>query len=196
MKAFIWGMGDIEVKKRIAALIFFMFGGLFLQGCSDRTGTEDVIVTDNAPVEELADSDPSKHYLQTPSKVDMVVYKSPTCGCCADWIEHINDQGFSTRIEHPAIMSEVKLAWKIPTDLQSCHTAVSRQGYVFEGHIPAHVIQRFLAEKPRKAYGLTVPDMPVGSPGMEMGDRFEPYNVYLLREDGKKIVFTHIGEPR
>jgi len=130
------------------------------------------------------------------SSSDFTVYKSPTCGCCADWIAHVNDAGFTTQTVHPDDLNTVKQSLNIPRESQSCHTAVTKEGYVFEGHIPAHVIQRFLAERPANAIGLAVPGMPVGSPGMEMGDRFDAYDVWLLRKDGKREVFTHIASPR
>ena len=72
-------------------------------------------------------------------------------------------------------------------------TAVSSDGYVFEGHVPAHVIQRFLTDPPNNAIGLAVPGMPVGSPGMEVGDRFDPYDVLLLRTDGSSEVYIHMA---
>lgn len=161
---------------------------LAVAGCDDKS-TPGVAV-ESAPAMSAAD------YLAAPKNVDLLVYSSNTCGCCEDWVKHMKDNGFSSRIVHPEKLIDVKVAWNINIDQQACHTAVSRQGYVFEGHIPAHVIQRFLAERPRNAIGLAVPGMPVGSPGMEMGDEFEPYDVLLLRKDGKTEVFTRITAPR
>lgn len=121
------------------------------------------------------------------------VYKSPTCGCCQEWIDHMEAQGFRTDIHHPAALNEVKAKYQIAPQYQSCHTAVSPTGYVFEGHIPAKIIERFLTEKPADAIGLAVPGMPMGSPGMEMGNRFTPYDVLLLKTDGSTQVYARIN---
>lgn len=121
------------------------------------------------------------------------VLKSPTCMCCEGWVEHINDRGFVSQISHPQDLNAAKLRLGIPPHLQSCHTAISEQGYVFEGHIPAYLIHRFLAEAPNDAVGLTVPGMPAGSPGMEIGEQFEPYDVLVMKSDGSTGVYAHIA---
>ncbi|TVZ37166.1 hypothetical protein P886_1507 [Alteromonadaceae bacterium 2753L.S.0a.02] len=139
--------------------------------------------------------DATVNLTKPPRNVDFTVYKSPTCGCCSDWIKHLETNGFTAESVEPQDLSAVKQAWKLSPELQSCHTAVSRQGYLFEGHIPAHVIQRFLAERPANAVGLVVPGMPLGSPGMEIDDKFEAYDVLLLRKDGKTELFTRISHP-
>ena len=120
------------------------------------------------------------------------VFKSPTCGCCGKWVSHIEESGLETKTYHPDDLTAVKQRLGITPRLQSCHTAVSKDGYVFEGHIPASVMQRFLAEKPKGALGLAVPGMPVGSPGMEMGSRRDSYDVLLLMKDGTTSVYQHI----
>src|SRR5690606_31887619 len=94
----------------------------------------------------------------------LTVYKSPTCGCCGEWVEHVEAAGFQSSTEHPEDLSGLKDKLGVPQNLRSCHTAVSKQGYVFEGHIPARYIQAFLANPPKDSLGLTVPGMPVGSP--------------------------------
>ncbi len=127
------------------------------------------------------------------SQADFQVYKSPTCGCCGDWVEHLHDNGYSTSVHHPDNLTLLKAERGVAEQYQSCHTAVSQRGFIFEGHIPAWVITDFLAAPPEGAIGLAVPGMPIGSPGMEMGDRFSPYDVLLLREDGSSIVYRHIA---
>lgn len=122
------------------------------------------------------------------------VYKSETCGCCGEWIAHADERGFQSTSHHPADLGEVKARLGISPRYQSCHTAVTKDGYVFEGHIPAKLIHQFLAEKPAGAIGLAVPGMPLGSPGMEVGDRFTPYDVLLLKEDGSSEVYAHINQ--
>ena len=124
----------------------------------------------------------------------MDVYKSPTCGCCAKWVAHIEAADFSVAVHHPSDLNKLKDDKGILPRYQSCHTAVSQAGYVFEGHIPADVIKRFLSNPPTNALGLAVPGMPVGSPGMEMGDRYDEYDVLLLAKDGSSTVFEHIAK--
>ncbi len=119
----------------------------------------------------------------------MTVYKSPTCSCCEKWIEHMQGAGFDIRIEHPDDLLAIKLKNGIERDLQSCHTAVF-DGYFFEGHVPADDVKRFLTEKPADAAGLSVPRMPVGSPGMEMDGRQEPYQVMLVTKQGEKRSYS------
>ena len=120
------------------------------------------------------------------------VFKSPTCGCCGKWVSHIEENGLVAKTYHPDNLNLVKQKLGIAAEFQSCHTGVSKEGYVFEGHIPADVMQRFLAEKPKGALGLAVPGMPMGSPGMEMGDRRDSYDVLLLMKDGTASIYQHI----
>lgn len=108
------------------------------------------------------------------------VYKSPTCGCCEKWVDHMRDHGFTVKT-HDVGNKEIRKKMGMSESLGSCHTAVVN-GYVFEGHIPAPDIKRFLRERP-KALGLAVPDMPHGSPGME-GSRVDPYSVLMVKERG------------
>ena len=126
------------------------------------------------------------------SPLTLDVYKSPTCGCCEAWIEHLNEKGFSLSVHHPPDLEAVKATNGIQARYRSCHTAVSREGYVFEGHVPARFVRQFLEEKPAGAIGLAVPGMPIGSPGMEMGDEFAPYQVLLLKTDGSSEVYTSV----
>jgi hypothetical protein len=127
-----------------------------------------------------------------PAAVVLDVYKSPSCGCCGAWVEHLEANNFAANIHHPDDLAGVKVRYGIEPRYQSCHTAISADNYVFEGHIPAAVIERFLAEKPAGAIGLAVPGMPVGSPGMEMGDRHDDYQVLLLKADGSSEVYQQI----
>lgn len=107
------------------------------------------------------------------------VYKSPTCGCCAKWVDHMRDHGFTVKT-HDVGNKEIRKKSGISESLGSCHTALIN-GYAIEGHVPAPDIIRLLKEKP-KAVGLSVPDMPHGTPGMEGSGRVDPYNVLLIEE--------------
>ena len=123
----------------------------------------------------------------------MIVYKNPKCGCCGKWVKHINDFGFSSQVNAVTNVTTIKSNYGIEPRYRSCHTTIA-EGYAFEGHIPAHVIQQFLTEKPQNVIGLSVPGMPAGSPGMEMGDRHDAYDVLLLKPDGSTEVYAHINE--
>ncbi len=122
------------------------------------------------------------------------VFKSPQCGCCGEWVDYMQAAGFNTQVTDTDALDGIKTRYNIPRQYQSCHTAVTDEGYIFEGHIPAEVIQRFLKEKPLNALGLSVPGMPVGSPGMEMGDKLMPYQVLLLMKDGSTQVYSEISQ--
>lgn len=115
------------------------------------------------------------------------VYKSPNCGCCGKWIDHMKDAGFEVRTHN---VMDVPLARKtlgMPERFGSCHTA-KVGGYVVEGHVPAADVQRLLKEKP-KAVGIAVPSMPPGSPGMESAKPV-PYNTLLVQAGGEATVFA------
>jgi hypothetical protein len=116
------------------------------------------------------------------------VYKTPTCGCCVKWIDHLEQAGFSVESETLDNVTPIKAANGVPPRLESCHTAIV-DGYVVEGHVPADIISRLLAEKPDIA-GVAVPGMPVGSPGMEMGGRKDPYQVVSFDDEGNLAVYA------
>lgn len=117
----------------------------------------------------------------------MQVYKSPWCGCCGAWVEHMKNAGFTVNVTELEVLDPVKSQYKVDPELQSCHTAVI-DGYVIEGHVPAREVKRLLEEKPA-ATGIAVPGMPVGSPGMEQGNEQEPYPVVLFAP-GKRALFA------
>jgi hypothetical protein len=102
--------------------------------------------------------------------------------------------GYKTQIQHPENLAEIKSDLHVPYEMQSCHTAVSENGYIFEGHIPARYIKQFLASPPADAIGLAVPAMPIGSPGMEIENSFTPYSVMLLKNDGTKSIYVSVTE--
>lgn len=122
------------------------------------------------------------------SQPAITVYKSPTCGCCANWVDHLEANGFDVRTVDTHETAKMKMRYGVPGDLRSCHTALV-DGYVIEGHVPAGEIKTMLEEKPEVA-GLAVPGMPIGSPGMEQGDRIDPYDVIAFQKNGKRTVFA------
>lgn len=124
----------------------------------------------------------------------LIVYKDPNCGCCAKWVEHLNENKINAKAENSNNMAHIKALYGIPTSSQSCHTAITTDNkYVFEGHVPAASIQRFLKEKPQGAIGLAVAGMPIGSPGMEVGKKIQAYDVLLIMSDGTTQVFETIN---
>ncbi len=118
---------------------------------------------------------------------EITVYKSPTCGCCAKWVTHLEENGFDVKPIDLANVNEMKIRYGVPGDLTSCHTALV-DGYVVEGHVPADVIKQLIEERPEAA-GLAVPGMPIGSPGME-GPNPEEYDVLAFQKDGKRSVYA------
>lgn len=117
------------------------------------------------------------------------VYRSPTCGCCMDWVEHLRESGFTVTVEDSDEMGEVKKRLGVPNGLTSCHTATVGD-YVVEGHVPAREIAKILTDKPENVAGLSVPGMPIGSPGMERGDRQDAYNVIAFNKEGRGTIFS------
>ena len=122
----------------------------------------------------------------------VTVYKDPTCGCCAKWVEHLRANGFATKVNEVANMGDIKEQNHVPRQARSCHTALVG-GYVIEGHVPAADIQRLLKERPVGVVGLGVPGMPIGSPGMEQGSRVQPYSVMAFDKAGRTQVFASHG---
>jgi len=117
----------------------------------------------------------------------ITVYKTPTCGCCGIWVNHLKSNGFQVIVKEVPNTAEYQRKYGVPAALESCHTAIV-DGYTIEGHVPAAEIQRLLKERP-KAKGLAVPGMPLGSPGMEAGGRSDRYSVLLFQADGKTTVY-------
>lgn len=127
---------------------------------------------------------------RTPTPM-MSVFKTPTCGCCAKWVDHMRQNGFNVHVTDLNDLTSIKAKHGVPARLQSCHTGVVN-GYVVEGHVPAADVKRVLKDKPA-VVGLTVPGMPAGSPGMEVpGITPPPYNVLAFDKAGAtKVYATH-----
>lgn len=116
------------------------------------------------------------------------VYKSPTCGCCGKWVEHMKTNGFKVVTHETNDVTPYKQRLGVPLGMGSCHTA-EVSGYLVEGHVPADDVKRLLAEKP-KAKGLVSPGMPQSAPGMDMPGK-QPYEIFLVRQDGSTTSFAH-----
>ncbi|MFW2437857.1 MAG: DUF411 domain-containing protein [Arenicellales bacterium] len=153
-------MKKIQISKRMGRSLALVFTILFLQIINIHTVLAEEIIT---------------------------VYKSPTCGCCTKWVSHLEENGFKVKAIDTKDMYAVKKKAGLPFGLGSCHTATV-EGYTIEGHVPASDVRRLLAERPA-VKGLTVPGMPMGSPGME-GPRKDRYSVLTFDDSGKTTVFS------
>lgn len=126
---------------------------------------------------------------QKPAAPLVEVFKSPTCGCCGNWVKHMQANGFIVRTTDMNDLTQIKKSRGVPAAVESCHTAVVN-GYVVEGHVPAADVHRLLKEKPAIA-GIAVGGMPLGSPGMDFpGTKAQPYNVMAFDKNGATRVFA------
>ncbi len=148
----------------------FAAGGIALSGCSGARSSAAGRQTSLSAVNKL------------------MVFRSPTCGCCEQWVDHMTAAGFQVQDKVTDEMVMVKQRYGVPPQLESCHTALVN-GYVIEGHVPAADVQRLLAERPDVA-GIAAPGMPAGSPGMEQGDRIDPYRVVSFTAGGATAIFA------
>ena len=128
------------------------------------------------------------------AQFDLLVHKTPTCGCCKKWVDHMEENGFSIITEDHESLAMIKDDLQIQPKFRSCHTGVSQEGYFFEGHVPGKYVAQFLSESNPGAIGLSVPGMPLGSPGMEVDNRFTPYDVLIHFQDGTSKVYAEIGK--
>lgn len=117
------------------------------------------------------------------------VFKSPTCGCCKEWVKHLQANGLTVNVHEVDDPSAVRASRGMPDAYGSCHTATV-QGYTIEGHVPAADIKRLLATKPAAVQGLAVPGMPMGSPGME-GPRHDAFDVLAVDKAGRATLYKH-----
>jgi hypothetical protein len=119
---------------------------------------------------------------------EMIVYATPSCGCCNGWVEHMRDNGFQVSVVHQDDLSAVREQHHVPAALRSCHVGIV-DGFAVEGHVPADAVRRLLAQRPA-VLGIAVPGMPAGSPGMEQPNGYtEPYEIYTFDASGPKAIF-------
>lgn len=183
--------GGILLAMVVAAVGAFWFLSVDAPAATSDIGGPDsrlAVMTDfEAPVDPAGVPIPLDH----PDLIPMTVYLSPTCGCCGQWVEHIADHGFEVELDYRADVATMKVELDVWPEFYSCHTAVVGD-YVIEGHVPGEVVRRFLAEAP-PVRGLAVPGMPVGSPGMEVGDSVQEYDVLSFTSDGRYAVYSREG---
>ena len=130
---------------------------------------------------------PAASHADAPTKI--TVYKDPSCGCCTKWVDHLRASGFRPTVHDRTDMDVLKASLGVPAALRSCHTAVAGK-YVVEGHVPAADVKRLLSRAPKGVVGIAVPDMPAGSPGMEMPGRRDRYDVIAISANGRTSVFA------
>jgi hypothetical protein len=122
------------------------------------------------------------------AKEQVVVYKSPSCGCCGGWVDHMEKNGYPVVVKNIDEMDQIKERLGVPDAMQSCHTA-QVGGYLIEGHVPASDVDKLLSDRPKGA-GLAAPGMPMGSPGMEVpGEVADKYDVLLFTKEGRARLF-------
>ena len=166
---------------KIASLGGISFG---LVACQRAT---DVISPATAQVISRPNSEPVQMSLALKAEV----WKTPTCGCCKAWIEHLEREGFTVQANDVQSTGAIRTKLGIPDDMGSCHTALIG-GFAVEGHVPAREIKRLMAEQPsfgKTVVGLSAPGMPVGSPGMETDGKRDKYDVMLVLKNGQHRVY-------
>lgn len=137
----------------------------------------------------------TRSFAQVPKPL-VEVWKSPTCGCCKDWVNYLEAHGFEVRVYDQGNHAK-RAELRLPLKYASCHTALV-QGYVLEGNVPVREIHRLLREQPR-ALGLAVPNMPIGSPGMDgpqYGGQKDPFDVLLVERSGQAGVYAQYPEKK
>lgn len=174
-----YGIFTLQANHFMSRLLALSLVSILALGCGD------------------ADAAPGGDSIATATMQDrdlptVLVYKTPSCGCCNGWIEHLEAAGFTVEARNVRDIMSVKRDTGVPVAMSSCHTAII-DGYVVEGHVPVDQIKRLLAERPDIA-GIAVPGMPTGSPGME-GRGASPYQVLSFTTDGEAAVYAEI-DPR
>ena len=176
--------------RRLVPAVLLAFP-LLLWGCGSESAASDAPVEEavERPAPPAAATSAAAADLDVGDLPEVMVYKTPTCGCCEDWIEHLRAEGFTVEVEDQNDLTPLKNMLGIPVRLRSCHTATVGK-YLVEGHVPAADIKRLLAEAPQIA-GIATPGMPIGSPGMEVpGREAEPYDVLAFDADGRTTVYA------
>ncbi|WP_296206777.1 DUF411 domain-containing protein [Psychrobacter sp. UBA3480] len=200
------------ISGRVLSAIVVLPLSLTIAACSqpnsaaaDSTlATEPTVATQNVqtthteqPTAEMTPiSAPSDTQSTILKNISATVYKDANCGCCKEWVGYAEGHGLNATAQNVEDVSLFKERYSVPQQMRSCHTTVTTDGYVFEGHVPAKYMAQFLKNPPSDAIGLAVPSMPVGSPGMEYQDKFMPYKVMQLNKDGSTAIYATIDTPQ
>ena len=182
----------VRATVRVVVIICLTVGVLGILGSTAPTSNAQAVfpgsIAANAQLLSTTKDIQDKQTALKSTALNATVYHSPDCNCCGGWIDHLKTQGFQITDFSTPDIETVKQKYNVPDNLSSCHTAIVN-GYVIEGHVPADDIKRLLQEKPNVA-GLSVPQMPVGTPGMEMGDRKDPFSVFSFDHKDSVAVFN------
>lgn len=179
-------------KLRLGFVASLLLVGLLSTACARAP---EALKAEEAPSVAAAAPETASSALDEPARPAILVHKSPSCGCCSLWIDHLRQAGFVVEERNTDDLNPIKTRLGVPLGKGSCHTA-EVDGYLVEGHVPAQDILRLLAERP-KARGLVLAGMPMGSPGMEVPDgRVQPYTVELVGMDGTTTPFSQHGPPQ
>jgi hypothetical protein len=180
---------EITYSRRgvLSASLALLAGSSLLVACDAKEAAPSAAST-SAPAPSPAPQ-PSPTGMSTVAFIE--VWKTPTCGCCKMWVEHLEKEGFLVKANDVPQTAPIRTKLRIPDDMGSCHTGLIA-GFAIEGHVPASEIKRLLAEPEslrQQVIGLSVPGMPIGSPGMEMGTKRDKYDVMLVLKSGSHRVY-------
>lgn len=197
----------VNGHKKVSASALLLVATSTVMACSqpdasvsNSTQTEPAIATQSASIEQpqlqmMSVSTNSGTQSTILQNVSATVYKDANCGCCKEWVGYAEGHGLNATAHNVEDLSLFKERYSVPQQMRSCHTTVTTNGYVFEGHVPAKHMAQFLKNPPSEAIGLAVPSMPVGSPGMEYEGKFMPYKVMQLNKDGSTQIYAAIESP-
>ena len=183
-------------KLSASVLLLMLTSSLFACGQADEINAAAVVDNSAVQNDSVATMPAANNNSELLKNVSAVVYKDANCGCCKEWISHAEDNGMSATGQDVADLGVFKERYGVPTTMQSCHTTVTTDGYIFEGHVPAKYVAQFLANPPTQALGLAVPGMPMGSPGMEYQNQFDAYQIMQMNKDGSTEVYANIESPQ
>lgn len=182
----------VRIAVRVVVIIYLTAGVLGIWVSNTPVSNAQSLVPNSVAV-HVGLVSITKHIQNTQTALkatapNVTVYRSPDCSCCGGWIKHLKAQGFEIK-DFPTVEIELlKQKHNVPDNLTSCHTAIIN-GYVIEGHVPADDIKRLLQQKLNVA-GLSVPQMPVGTPGMEIGNQKDPFTVFSFDDKSRIAVFS------
>jgi hypothetical protein len=173
-------------NRRRTLLKVASLGGMSLVLAACQRATDTV-----SPATTQVTSKPNPEPVQMSLALKAEVWKTPSCGCCKAWVEHLQREGFTVQVNDVQSTGAIRTKLGIPDDMGSCHTALIG-GFAVEGHVPAREIKRLLTEQPsfsKEVVGLSAPGMPVGSPGMETDGKRDKYDVMLVLKNGQHRVY-------
>jgi hypothetical protein len=136
----------------------------------------------------LGTTSATRLFALVPAK-NATVYKTPSCGCCKKWVDHMQKSGYTVTVHDLEDVAPIKKKYAVPDALASCHTAIVTGGYIIEGHVPADLVDKLVTQAPKDVIGLAVPGMVQGSPGMEGGST-EKYDVVSFDKTGRTKVYA------